>query len=175
MRRPSAARGPGRGGRLLNQLSSVCQLCVGTYRFARDYGCVHPGMPLGRKHLRRIRGAPTVAARRICAACGWSKNYFHLRCEARGSQLAIGCRRSGKDAPAQIPFAPDQRGFSRVVLLICVDPCESAVLQSLLQSTMKFSHTALAADARCLDGNFPHLARLRNIQSRLLCVTFRGF
>ena len=60
VRRPSAARGPGRGGRLLNQLSSVCQLCVGTYRFARDYGCVHPGMPLDRKHLRRIRGAPTV-------------------------------------------------------------------------------------------------------------------
>jgi len=60
MRRPSATRGPGRGGRLLNQLSSVCQLCVGTYRFARDYGCVHPGMPLGRKHLRRNRGAPTA-------------------------------------------------------------------------------------------------------------------
>jgi len=26
--------------------------------FARDFGCVHPGMPLGRKHFRRSRDAP---------------------------------------------------------------------------------------------------------------------
>jgi len=32
---------------------------IGNYHFARDYGCVHPGMPLGRKHLRRSRDAPT--------------------------------------------------------------------------------------------------------------------
>jgi len=32
---------------------------VGNYHFAHDYGCVHPGMPLGRKHLRRSRDAPT--------------------------------------------------------------------------------------------------------------------
>ena len=30
------------------------------YCFARDYGCVHPGMPLGRKHPRRSRDAPNV-------------------------------------------------------------------------------------------------------------------
>src|SRR5215813_6125970 len=41
------------------QLGSVCHLLIGTYRFARDFGCVHPGMPLGRKHLRRNRDAPT--------------------------------------------------------------------------------------------------------------------
>jgi len=34
-------------------------LLIGNYHFARDYGCVHPGMPLGRKHLRRSRDAPT--------------------------------------------------------------------------------------------------------------------
>jgi len=33
---------------------------IGNYHFARDYGCVHPGMPLGRKHLRRSRDAPIV-------------------------------------------------------------------------------------------------------------------
>jgi hypothetical protein len=33
---------------------------IGNYHFARDYGCVHPGMPLGRKHLRRNRDAPIV-------------------------------------------------------------------------------------------------------------------
>jgi hypothetical protein len=32
---------------------------IGNYHFAHDYGCVHPGMPLGRKHLRRSRDAPT--------------------------------------------------------------------------------------------------------------------
>jgi hypothetical protein len=32
---------------------------IGNYHCARDYGCVHPGMPLGRKHLRRNRDAPT--------------------------------------------------------------------------------------------------------------------
>jgi len=34
-------------------------LLIGNYHFAHDYGCVHPGMPLGRKHLRRSRDAPT--------------------------------------------------------------------------------------------------------------------
>jgi hypothetical protein len=33
---------------------------IGNYHFAHDYGCVHPGMPLGRKHLRRSRDAPTL-------------------------------------------------------------------------------------------------------------------
>jgi hypothetical protein len=42
------------------QLGSVCHLLIGNYRFARDCGCVHPGMPLGRKHLRRSRDAPIV-------------------------------------------------------------------------------------------------------------------
>ena len=103
MRRPSAARGPGCGGRLLNQLSSVCQLCVGTYRFARDYGCVHPGMPPDRKHLRRIRGAPTVETRNgAMRPCGWSKNYFHVRREVAGSQLAIGCRMGTEGSPVAV-------------------------------------------------------------------------
>jgi hypothetical protein len=31
---------------------------VGNCCFALDYGCVHPGMPLGRKHFRRSRDAP---------------------------------------------------------------------------------------------------------------------
>jgi len=106
VRRPSAARGPGRGGRLLNQLSSVCQLCVGTYRFARDYGCVHPGMPLRRKHLRRIRGAPTVTTRARLRPCGWSKNYFYVRREVAGSQLPIGCRIDTKDSQASIRLNP---------------------------------------------------------------------
>jgi hypothetical protein len=33
---------------------------IGNYHFALDYGCVHPGMPLGRKHLRRNRDAPIM-------------------------------------------------------------------------------------------------------------------
>jgi hypothetical protein len=31
---------------------------IGNYRFALDYGCVHPGMPLCRKQFRRSRDAP---------------------------------------------------------------------------------------------------------------------
>jgi hypothetical protein len=31
---------------------------IGNYHFVHDYGCEHPGMPLGRKHLRRSRDAP---------------------------------------------------------------------------------------------------------------------
>src|SRR5690349_24509474 len=42
----------------LIKLSSVCHLCIGNYTFALDYGCVHPGMPLSRKHFRRSRDAP---------------------------------------------------------------------------------------------------------------------
>jgi hypothetical protein len=33
---------------------------IGNYHFAHDCGCVHPGMPLGRKHLRRSRDAPIL-------------------------------------------------------------------------------------------------------------------
>ncbi len=42
----------------LTKLSSVCHLCIGNCVFARDYGCVHPGMPLNRKQFRRSRDAP---------------------------------------------------------------------------------------------------------------------
>ena len=49
--------------RLLNQLSSVCHLLIGNYQFARDYGCVHSGMPSGRKHPRRNRDAPKALER----------------------------------------------------------------------------------------------------------------
>ena len=42
------------------ELGSVCHLLIGNSSFARDYGCVHPGMPLGRKHLRRSRDAPIL-------------------------------------------------------------------------------------------------------------------
>src|SRR5213075_2732353 len=44
----------------LTKLSSVCHLCIGNYTFALDYGCVHPGMPLSRKHFRRSRDAPIL-------------------------------------------------------------------------------------------------------------------
>ena len=44
----------------LIKLSSVCHLCIGNYTFALDYGCVHPGMPLSRKHFRRSRDAPIL-------------------------------------------------------------------------------------------------------------------
>ena len=45
------------------QLGSVCQLLiVGNYRFAHDYGCMHPGMPPGRIHSRRSRDAPIYTA-----------------------------------------------------------------------------------------------------------------
>jgi len=43
---------------------------IGNYHFARDYGCVHPGMPPGRKHLRRSRDAPT-------GGIGLGKNYLY--------------------------------------------------------------------------------------------------
>jgi hypothetical protein len=33
---------------------------IGNYHFAHDYRCEHPGMPLGRKHLRRNRDAPNL-------------------------------------------------------------------------------------------------------------------
>jgi hypothetical protein len=46
---------------------------------------MHPGMPLGRKHLRRSRDAPTGGFRP-------SKNYSYFRLESGGSQLA---RKSG--------------------------------------------------------------------------------
>jgi hypothetical protein len=53
-------------------LGSVCHLLIGTYRFARDHGCVHPDMPLGRKHLRRNRDAPTggMALKRSTSTLG---------------------------------------------------------------------------------------------------------
>jgi hypothetical protein len=35
---------------------------IGNYRFALDYGCVHPGMPLCRKQFRRSRDAPIFPA-----------------------------------------------------------------------------------------------------------------
>jgi hypothetical protein len=54
-------------------------LLIGNYHFAHDYGCVHPGMPLGRKHLRRSRDAPTGGIGRV-------KNYFQSRLEQMGSQ-----------------------------------------------------------------------------------------
>ena len=44
----------------LIKLSSVCHLCIGNYTFALDCGCVHPGMPLSRKHFRRSRDAPIL-------------------------------------------------------------------------------------------------------------------
>jgi len=34
---------------------------IGNYHFAHDYGCVHPGMPLGRKHLRRCQAGSVVS------------------------------------------------------------------------------------------------------------------
>ena len=58
------ARGPGHGGRLLNQLSSVCHFLIGNYRFAVDYGCLHPGMPLCRNQFRRSRDAPIFVRRK---------------------------------------------------------------------------------------------------------------
>jgi hypothetical protein len=54
-------------------------LLIGNYHFARDYGCVHPGMPLGRKHLRRSRDAPT-------GGIGREKNHFQTRVHLNGSQ-----------------------------------------------------------------------------------------
>jgi hypothetical protein len=56
---------------------------IGNYHFARDYGCVHPGMPLGRKHLRRSRDAPTLWD-------GPLKNYFYFAEEVSGSQMPDG-------------------------------------------------------------------------------------
>jgi hypothetical protein len=56
------ARGRGHRGRLLNQLSSVCHFMIGNYRFALNYGCVHPGMPLCRNQFRRSRDAPMLCA-----------------------------------------------------------------------------------------------------------------
>jgi len=52
------------------QLGSVCHLLIGNYHFARDYGCVHPGMPSGRKHPRRNRDAPIHPIRPPAAALG---------------------------------------------------------------------------------------------------------
>ena len=69
VRRPSPAHGRSRGGRLLNQLSSVCQFSIGNCCFARDHGCMRPGMPLGRKHFRRSRDAPTEARSAPLAVC----------------------------------------------------------------------------------------------------------
>jgi len=37
---------------------------IGNYRFALDYGCVHPGMPLCRNQFRRSRDAPIVVRRK---------------------------------------------------------------------------------------------------------------
>jgi len=53
---------------------------IGNYHFAHDYGCVHPGMPLGRKHLRRSRDAPT-------GGMALQKNYFQTRLPEKGSQF----------------------------------------------------------------------------------------
>jgi hypothetical protein len=48
---------------------------IGNYHFAHDYGCVHPGMPLGRKHLRRSRDAPTggMACKRTTSNLGFAQ------------------------------------------------------------------------------------------------------
>jgi hypothetical protein len=53
---------------------------IGNYHFARDYGCVHSGMPSGRKHLRRSRDAPTggmADLKELLLFCGgkaWKSN-----------------------------------------------------------------------------------------------------
>ena len=47
------------------QLGSKSHFRVGTYGFAHDYGCVHPGMPPGRKSFRRSRDAPTCMTRAV--------------------------------------------------------------------------------------------------------------
>jgi hypothetical protein len=52
---------------------------IGNYHFAHDYGCVHPGMPPGRKHLRRSRDAPT-------GGMAVKKNHFQTRVRLFGSQ-----------------------------------------------------------------------------------------
>ena len=59
--------GPASEDGYLTKLSSVCQFLVGNCCFALDFGCVHPGMPLNRKHFRRSRDAPMESLRAI----GW--------------------------------------------------------------------------------------------------------
>ena len=72
---------------------------IGNYHFARDYGCVHPGMPLGRKHLRRSRDAPTSGMglqrtasilRRKCreVKCPWGS--LHHSCRVSRTLLCYG-------------------------------------------------------------------------------------
>jgi len=74
---------------------------IGNYHFAHDYGCVHPGMPLGRKHLRRSRDAPTSGIGR------YSKSYFQTRGRLHGSQTL---RYQSLDAEGQ---CPDAEGLGR--------------------------------------------------------------
>jgi len=75
------------------QLGSVCHLLIGNYRFAHDYGCTHPGMPLDRNRFRRSRDAPTVAPWNPAVPPGLtclaaiSKICFQFRREPVGSQL----------------------------------------------------------------------------------------
>jgi hypothetical protein len=52
---------------------------IGNYHFARDYGCVHPGMPSGRKHPRRNRDAPIHPTRPLVAALGSEPRFTEPR------------------------------------------------------------------------------------------------
>jgi len=96
---------------------------IGNYHFAHDYGCVHPGMPLGRKHLRRSRDAPNLgwtiqrATSRLGVASvevkhGWLDNNR----AAKFQLMVLGGKRSIRGHPLRLVVRAD--GFDMQCIIM---------------------------------------------------------